>query len=193
MTDQKTINSLKNLIRKQIAEVKGDKPKNMYQTAAEITKTAAAGIAAVQALKSKVQMPSAKAMEAIGAHVDALEKILHDCLATPLAYLDVTPEEVVDKRRSDLDARASALEPGPGPQGAPKKAEPALMDNHSVQETNVAPAKPTLKSLSAPTACPTCGSNYDKALHPDCPTCEEATDNASVQQWIEKLRKLKTT
>lgn len=236
MKDQKTIDSLKSLIRKQISEVKADKPKSMYQTAAEITKTAAAGIAAVQALKTKVQMPSAKAMEAIDAHVQALEKILHDCLATPLAYLDVTPEEVVGQRRNDLDARAASLEPG----NSPKKEEPALVD-HALQEnqgrcncentvckhppagcqtpagsrkamyigaicdgcaavmpaeymqenSSAVPVKQTTRPLSSPTSCRVCGSSYDKTIHPDCPTCAEAEENASVQQWIDKLRKIK--
>lgn len=109
MADRNTINSLKKLIKKQIAEVKSEKPKSMHQMAVEIAKTASNSLTALEALKNKAQMPSQKADSAIQIHIDAIERILHDCVASPLSYLDSTPDDIVSKRHADLADREAKL------------------------------------------------------------------------------------
>lgn len=110
MADQKTIEALKRVIRKQIAEVKnGESPKSMHEMAVELAKTASAGLKSIEALKSKVKLPSGRAQNAVDMHISALEKLFNDMWQTPLSYLDNTPDDVVSKRRSDLDDREASL------------------------------------------------------------------------------------
>lgn len=192
MTDQKTIDSLKQLIRKQIAEVKeGESPKNMHEMVALLTKAASTGLKAMEGLKSKVKMPSQKATAAIALHLDALESILNDMWQSPMSYLDTHPDDVVAQRRSDLDNRGVA--PGPRPTSLDDS------ENHAVQETAAsAMVAGTERVLADPAICPICGSNYDKKVHPTCPVCAKAnqkpkpvatTENAKV--WAGKLRSTK--
>ncbi len=193
MTDQKTIDSLKQMIRKQIAEVKeGESPKSMHEMGVALTKAASTCLKVVETLKSKADLPSRKAAAAVSMHIDALERLFNDMWQSPLSYLDSTPEEVVANRRADLDSR------GPSPTGAPPthgSRDSALID-HTVQETaKTAAVAGTERVVSDPVSCPVCGSSRDKMVQPDCPTCKKAAakvKNESAGRWASKFRSSKS-
>lgn len=108
--DKKTLDILKNVIRKQISEVKdSESPRSMHEMGVALTKAASSSLKTLEALRSKAKMPSKKAQEIIDRHIIALEQIFNDMWQSPLSYLDATPEDVVSKRRSDLDNRESSL------------------------------------------------------------------------------------
>ncbi len=196
MTDQKTIDSLKHLIRKQIAEASEgvESPKSMHEMGVALGKAASASLKALEGLKQKAQMPSRKASAAISMHLNALEGLFNDMWQSPLSYLDSTPEEVVANRRADLDGR------GP-PSSKPSSGghDSALID-HTVQETAEQAAKNTgtERVLSDPTHCPVCGCNYDKKVSL-CPMCAKAkgepkmmVTTESTEMWANKLRSSKS-
>lgn len=83
---------------------KKERPRSLPETAIELTKAAHAGLKALNALKSKT-MPTAKASSAVSSHLTVLEQIFNDIWQNPVAYLDVSPEEVVSKHEQDVDAR----------------------------------------------------------------------------------------
>lgn len=163
MNDQ-MIDTLKKLIRKQIAEASEgeapEKPRNMHEQAVELAKAASASLKALQNVKAKAKgLPSSKASAAVSMHLDALEQALNDMWQSPLSYLDSTPDEVVAQRRADLRDR-----------------ETSIMDHDGHEEK-------TGQVLSEPTHCGICGATYDKKVRPDCPTCSE-----QVSEWSNKLR-----
>jgi len=165
MNDQGKIDALKQLIRKQIAEVKDDKPVSMHEAGVALAKAASASLKALDALKNKAKMPSRKAEAAIEIHLGALEELFNHMWQFPLDYLDSTPDEVVDQRRAALDDR-----------------EASLMDG--MNETVVTAEMPGV--LVQPTVCSVCGENYDKKVHEKCPRCE--MDPKDVKMWIENLK-----
>lgn len=174
MADQKTIESLKKLIRKQIAEVKdAESPKSMHEMGVALTKAASASLKTLEGLKVRAKMPSQKAQMAIDMHIEALEQLFNDMWQSPLNYLDKSPDEVVTQRRGDLEDR-----------------ETSLVD-HAVQEASEKDCdsgqNPNL--LRNPTHCDTCGATYDKVEHAECPTCCEG----KVSEWINKLRSFKNS
>lgn len=195
MTDQKTIDSLKQLIRKQIAEAnEGESPKSMHEMGVALTKAASACLKVVENLKSKADLPSRKAAAAVSMHIDALEKLFNDMWQTPLSYLDSTPDDVVAQRRADLDGRGPT---NPGPRPSPTGPRDSALVDHTVQETaKTAEVAGTERVLSDPTSCATCGASWDKMVQPECPQCAKASakaKNENVRRWASKLRSTKST
>lgn len=193
MTDQKTIDSLKHLIRKQIAEAgEGvESPKSMHEMGVALGKAASASLKALEGLKHKAQMPSRKASAAIALHLDALEGLFNDMWQSPLSYLDSTPEEVVANRRADLDGR------GPPSDKPTSHGHDSALIDHAVQETADQAAKDpgTERVLSDPTHCAVCGGQRDKMVQPECPQCAKAAaqaKNESAVRWAKKLRSSKS-
>lgn len=184
MDDQKTIDVLKKLIRKQIAESVPEgapaKQKSMHEMAVDLAKAASNGIKALSALKNKAEdMPSSKAKTAVTMHIDALEEILNNMWQTPLDFLDSTPEDVVTKRRNDLDTRSASHD----------MADRKPVMDHEVHEGDE--NKTATNVLSDPTHCGICGTTYDKKLQLECPKCSDDVQESRVKAWADKLRSRK--
>jgi hypothetical protein len=100
-------NSINSKINEEVVsvqpEVKEEKPRSLPEIAIELTRSAHTGLKALESLKSK-KMPTAKATAAVSAHLAHLERIFNDIWQNPVAYLDVSPEDIVKQHEKNIEA-----------------------------------------------------------------------------------------
>ena len=84
------------------------KPTTLHQVVVEITKTASAGLTALDSLKKK-KMPTKKSRQAFDEMVSSLDALFQDMLKRPIDYLDKKPKQMVDDRVEELDSKQEKL------------------------------------------------------------------------------------
>lgn len=77
--------------------------KPMHVLAADITKMASNGLKSIESLKKK-EFPTAKSNHAVSSALEGLEVLYNDMLHSPMSYLDVDPDKLVNDYREKLSA-----------------------------------------------------------------------------------------
>jgi hypothetical protein len=107
---QTELGKIRAIVKEAVIQELGEqqKQKAMHDVIVDVTKAAAVGMKAIEALKSKA-LPTQKASEAVSSAITALEHIFQDMSTNPTRYLDVDPAAMVQKHVASLDSREASL------------------------------------------------------------------------------------
>lgn len=92
------VSKRKGVLKEEVAEAKP-----MHVLAADITKMASNGLKSIESLKKK-EFPTAKSNNAVASALEGLEVLYHDMLQSPMSYLDVDPDKLVNDYKEKLSA-----------------------------------------------------------------------------------------